>query len=60
MNELTKYLEQFYDEVEPRDFYRAIFPEGDLQKKGELREKGSSVYKYNGIIVSVTNRKKAW
>lgn len=59
MNELTKYLEQFYDEVEPRDFYRAIFPEGDLQKKGELREKGSSVYKYNGIIVSVTNRKKA-
>ena len=59
MNELTAYLEQFYDEVEPRDFYRAIFPEGDLQKKGELREKGSSVYKYNGIIVSVTNKKKA-
>ena len=59
MNELTAYLEQYYDEVEPRDFYRGIFPEGDLQKKGELREKGSSVYKYNGIIVSVTNKKKA-
>lgn len=59
MNELTAYLEQYYDEVEPRDFYRGIFPEGVLQKKGELREKGSSVYKYNGIIVSVTNKKKA-
>lgn len=58
MNELTAYLEQYYDEVEPKEFYRGIFPEGDLQKKGELREDGSSVYCYNGIIVSVTNKKK--
>lgn len=58
MNELTAYLTQYYDEVEPREFYRAIFPEGDLQKKGEQRSEGSSVYKYNGIIVSVTSRKK--
>ena len=58
MNELTAYLEQYFDEVEPREFYRAIFPEGDLQKKGDLREKGSSVYRYNGIIVSVTGKKK--
>lgn len=58
MNELTAYLEQFYDEVEPRDFYRAIFPKGDLQKRGELRESGSAAYRYNGIIVSVTGKKK--
>lgn len=58
MNVLTAYLEQFYDEVEPKEFYRAIFPEGDLQRKGETRPEGSSGYKYNAIIVSVTSRKK--
>lgn len=58
MNELTEYLDQFYEEIEPRDFYRAIFPEGELQKKGDQRKEGSSVYRYNGIIVSVTSKKK--
>ena len=58
MNELTAFLEQYYDEIEPKEFYRGIFPEGELQKKGELRSDESSVYKYNGIIVSVTGKKK--
>lgn len=51
-NILTKYLYTYYDEIEPREFYREIFKEGELQKKG-VYEKG----KYNGIIVEVTKEK---
>lgn len=50
MNELTEYLYTYFDEVEPKEFYRCIFPEGELQTKGEY-EKG----KYNGIIIEITN-----
>lgn len=52
-NILTKYLYTYYDEVEPKEFYRVIFPEGELQEKG-VYEKG----KYNGIIIEVTKEKK--
>ena len=52
MNILTTYLEQFYEEVDYKDFYRDIFPIGSFEKKGVF-EKG----KYNGIIVEVTNDK---
>lgn len=51
-NILTKYLYTYYDEIEPREFYREIFREGELQKKG-VYEKG----KYNGILVEVTKEK---
>lgn len=51
-NILTKYLYTYYDEIEPREFYREIFREGELQKKG-VYDKG----KYNGIIVEVTKEK---
>ena len=51
-NILTKYLYTYYDEIEPREFYREMFREGELQKKG-VYEKG----KYNGIIVEVTKEK---
>lgn len=51
-NILTRYLYTYYDEIEPRDFYREIFREGELQEKG-VYEKG----KYNGIIVEVTKDK---
>lgn len=50
---LSLYLEKFFDEVLPEDFYRFVFPEGELQKKKEF-EKG----KYNGIIVEITSEKK--
>ena len=53
MNVLTEYLQQYYDEVDYKMFYRTIFPVGSLQEKGVF-EKG----KYNGIIVEVTNDKK--
>ena len=53
-NALTRWLEIFFDEVEPRDFYRGIFPPGELEKRGEY-ETG----KYTGIIVAITNGRKA-
>ena len=51
-NILTKYLYTYYDEIEPKEFYREIFREGELQEKG-VYDKG----KYNGIIVEVTKEK---
>lgn len=52
-NILTRYLYTYYDEIEPKDFYRAIFSKGELQEKG-VYEKG----KYNAIVVEVTKEKK--
>ena len=51
-NILTKYLYTYYDELEPKEFYREIFKKGELQEKG-VYDKG----KYNGIIVEVTKDK---
>ena len=45
---ITEYLSQFYDEAEPKEFYRAVFPTGELERTG-VREKG----KYNGIAVEL-------
>ena len=53
-NVLTEYLRDQFDEVDPREFYRTIFPAGELEQKDEY-VKG----KYTGIIVAVTGR-KAW
>lgn len=53
MNTMTEWLSQFFDEVEPKEFYREIFPVGSFEKKG-VQVKGG----YNGIMISVTNKKK--
>lgn len=45
---IKEYLEKFYDEVEPKDFYRNIFPAGELEERGRL-ETG----KYNAIAVEL-------
>ena len=50
---MTEWLSQFFDEVEPKEFYREIFPVGSFEKKG-VQVKGG----YNGIMISVTNKKK--
>ena len=52
-NILSKWLETYFDEVTPIDFYRDIFPAGELEKQGEY-EKG----KYCGIAVEITKEKK--
>ena len=49
-NALTEWLELYFDEVSPREFYRGIFPPGELEAKGEY-----ITGKYTGIIVSITD-----
>lgn len=53
MNELTKWLDTYMDEITPKEFYRVIFPEGELDDKGAMT-KG----KYTGIIIEVTDKKR--
>lgn len=45
---IAEYLNQFYDEVPPKDFYRAIFPVGELEEHGK-QETG----RYNAIAVEL-------
>lgn len=53
MNAITEYLSQYFDELEPKEFYRVIFPKGELDTKGAMT-KG----KYTGILIEVTDKKK--
>lgn len=53
MNTMTEWLSQYFDEVEPKEFYRGIFPEGSFEKKG-VQVTGE----YNGIMVSVAKEKR--
>lgn len=53
MNVLEQWLNQYFDELTPIEFYRDIFPKGELQTKGEYT-KG----KYNGVAIEFTNEKK--
>lgn len=49
MNEITlNYLQTYFDELEPLDFYRRIFPEGELGEKS-IQKQG----KYNAIAVEL-------
>ena len=45
---IRDYLETYFEEIYPRDFYRAIFPTGELEEKG-LQIQG----KYNAIAVEL-------
>lgn len=49
-NVLTQWLDTFFEEVEPREFYRGIFPPGSLEGKGEYIRG-----KYTGIVVAITD-----
>ena len=48
---IRDYLTRFYEEVPPKDFYRAIFPAGELEKAGD-HVKGTTG-KYNAIAVEL-------
>ena len=48
-NFLTEYLETYFDELTPKEFYRAIFPAGELAAHNEKNVKG----KYNAIAVEL-------
>ena len=52
-NFLTEYLEKFFDELTPKEFYRAIFPAGELAKHNEKNVKG----KYNAIAVDYQKKR---
>lgn len=54
VNVFTEWLEQYFDELTPKEFYRIIFPEGELDERG-LKTKG----KYTGIVIEVTDEKKS-
>jgi len=58
MNVMTEWLSQYFDEVEPKEFYRTIFPEGSFQKKERTRTSESDEWIYNGIMISVSKEKK--
>lgn len=53
MNALENWLEDMFTEVTPREFYRGIFPVGELDAEGAFT-KG----KYTGVIVAVEKGKK--
>ena len=49
---ILEYLQTYCDEVTPREFYRDMFPPGELEKAGEYVNG-----KYCGVAVSVKERK---
>lgn len=53
-NTLTDWLATYFDEVTPQEFYRDLFPQGELDIKD-----GFTKGKYTAIAVEVTRQKKA-
>lgn len=45
---ICEYLDTYFDEIEPRDFYRTLFPIGELEEKGKQVQG-----KYNAIAVEL-------
>ena len=45
---IRDYLDRYFDEIKPKDFYRSIFPLGELEEKG-IQTAG----KYNAIAVEL-------
>ena len=48
-NFILRYLEKYYDEVTTKEFYRGIFPAGELAAHNEIEQQG----KYNAIAVEL-------
>lgn len=57
MNILANELHKFFGREEPMDFYKEIFPDGELDEWREHPEERTT-HKYTGILVEVTNEKK--
>lgn len=53
MNFISDYMGQFFEEVTPYEFYRDVFPVGELEERGK-QEQG----KYNGVAVELLPREK--
>lgn len=50
---INDYMYQFFEEVTPYEFYRDVFPIGELEERGK-QEQG----KYNGVAVELLPREK--
>ena len=50
---ITEYLTENFPEVEPKQFYRMMFPEGELDKAGAI-----TPGQYTGIVTRITGRKE--
>lgn len=50
---IADYLETYYEDMEPKEFYREIFPAGELQKAGG---KNYGDGKYNAIAVEIIKK----
>ena len=57
MNILADELAKLYEKVPPMEFYREVFPEGELDEYRE-NPKQREEHRYTGIIVEVTDEKK--
>ena len=44
----NEWLGQFYEEVKPKDFYRAVFPEGSFEREGHPEDE-----KCNGVLTVI-------
>ena len=53
MDFISDYMYQFFEEVTPYEFYRDVFPIGELEERGK-QEQG----KYNGVAVELLPREK--
>ena len=49
---ILEYLEYHCSEIFPKDFYRLIFPKGELEQKGQYVNG-----KYNAIAISISSKK---
>ena len=56
-NFIKDYMNTYFDEVEPKDFYRAIFPPGELATHEEKETKGK-VNKWNLIKLKYFAQKR--
>lgn len=50
----NEWLGQFYEEVKPKDFYRAVFPEGSFEREGHPEDE-----KCNGVLTVIEGEKGA-
>lgn len=49
------FLAKRFDEVDPMDYYREIFPKGSLEKQGEYKQG-----EYCGIAITINEDGRAW